>query len=580
MIGIGIGIVLMLLAVFAMGWFRVPEFKQGISRLRFSFLFRSAPQVVSFDLEAGYQPKLFLPGWHWVLWPLYTYELYDQVSTENSIGYVIANVGKKQDGAYRMGPYHPSYGYYDDVTKFMKEGLTKGQIGIQHFVFPLHFTGPVHPIAFTVITRTKVYGLPTDPELRKKQAEGQLKFSDYGFKESDFQPTVIQKEKAGLVKCNDGPPLPKDAVVCRLGGFEDIARRELELRNEGASEETIGRELFQLALASKNEEHNNYQDTYRFFSAGGKKGSQYDLILEGSFILNRLLFEVTETDLVVVEGSYAGAIRAGAGLRPKSITEDAVVLPGYFGVWRVPATPGAYAVHPQLKIIPERYGVIPLIWGERCSGHGLDKDLKAIRMSSKDYVQMELELDAIIVIEPRSIPIIRARNENVESFIKDTVSALLSSFTVNEIKEHTADQILSPGSEQLDDFHLKLKKHLQEKLDPFSAKVTSVLIQSIVAGAAYMAVREGLTIAGKEIQKVEKETELAEAQVKLAKKKARAKVAELKAMLPLLRKQLGENGATWVEIMKMVSEGKIKLPDTIALGSMPSLLIGEGKKAG
>ena len=64
----------------------------------------------------------------------------------------------------KSGVYKPVFGNFEDLKTFVAEG---GQKGVQRPVLSPGTTLPLHPVAFLVITRDRVYGIPVSEEIQK-----------------------------------------------------------------------------------------------------------------------------------------------------------------------------------------------------------------------------------------------------------------------------------------------------------------------------------------------------------------------------------------------------------------------------
>src|SRR5215813_3708575 len=92
---------------------------------------------IAFRGEAGYQAELLMPGLRWKLWPVFSVQKFPWVQVPaGEIGVVIA------------------------------------QKGVQRPVLSPGSLEPIHPIAFLVLTKEQVYGVPISPELRSRNGHG------------------------------------------------------------------------------------------------------------------------------------------------------------------------------------------------------------------------------------------------------------------------------------------------------------------------------------------------------------------------------------------------------------------------
>src|SRR6266702_8119537 len=130
---------------------------------------------IAFAGEAGYQAELLMPGVRFKLWPTYVVTLYPWVQVPaGEIGVVISQIGEPLPTGSKSAMYRPAFGNFTNLRAFLTGG---GQKGVQRPVLPPGTLAPIHPVAFLVITATKSYGLPVDPQI---VAHGPLEPASFG----------------------------------------------------------------------------------------------------------------------------------------------------------------------------------------------------------------------------------------------------------------------------------------------------------------------------------------------------------------------------------------------------------------
>ena len=286
----------------------------GLVIKRFSLKKLPGDNPIAFKGEAGYQATLLTPGWRWALWLLYAVENHPWVQVPaGEIGVVIAQVGKSLPIGAKSAIYDPAFGSFTDLPTFITNG---GEKGVQRPVLTPGSLLPIHPVAFLVITKRKVFGRPVDPQLQKL-AEKDLTHESFGLRPEHLNVTVIThlqpqqgdqrtRDVIGVVTTLDGQPLVENDIAGRLGGFADIAT----LEEQGAT----GQKLVEAVLGSKNDQHNNYQDFQAFIAQGGKIGLQHDVLLYGAYTLNPFLVRVEIVPMLVVEQGEVAVVKAYVGL--------------------------------------------------------------------------------------------------------------------------------------------------------------------------------------------------------------------------------------------------------------------------
>src|SRR5438876_2329053 len=198
---------------------------------------------IAFHGEAGYQAGLLMPGVRFKLWLRYRIRKFPWVQVQaNEIGVVIAQVGKTLPPGAKSACYHDVFGNFTDLDAFVNNN---GEKGVQRPVLAPGTLLPIHPVAFLVITKNQVYGLPISPELRK-QAEG-AKLTPASFNLKPDQLNVVRIEPrqqedgeekmdvVSVVTTLEGKPLTSGHIASRLRGFADIE----QLERQGADNATL-----------------------------------------------------------------------------------------------------------------------------------------------------------------------------------------------------------------------------------------------------------------------------------------------------------------------------------------------------
>ena len=193
---------------------------------------------IAFHGEAGYQVGLLMPGVRFCFYLLYAVTKHPWVQVQaGEIGVVIAQIGKPLPIGAKSAVFSPAFGNFTDLNTFLagvraSNGQEiKGQKGVQRPVLSPGTLAPIHPIAFLVITKRQVYGVPVAEELRRIAKGGHLTFEAFGLEEKQLEVTRIEPratesghlvDMIGVVTTLEGDPLPAGDIANRLGGFKDI----------------------------------------------------------------------------------------------------------------------------------------------------------------------------------------------------------------------------------------------------------------------------------------------------------------------------------------------------------------------
>src|SRR5262249_53722756 len=187
------------------------------------------------------------------------------------IGVVIAQVGQPLPIGAKSAVYKPEFGNFADLRTFIDK---HGQKGVQRPVLSPGTLAPIHPVAFLVITKPEVFGLPVSSELNAlAEKRGQLTFSAFGLEARQLEVTRISLrpteggrvvDMIGIVTTLEGSPLPAGDIASRLGGFADVQ----EVEGAAAADQPTDLALIETILGNQNEKHSAYQDFQRFLELG------------------------------------------------------------------------------------------------------------------------------------------------------------------------------------------------------------------------------------------------------------------------------------------------------------------------
>ena len=219
----------MALYVFARSVIVIGPAEVGLVVRRVSSRHNTTDTPIVFSGEAGYQSDLLMPGVRFKLWPTFTVSKYPWVQVPaGEIGVVISQLGERLPTGAKSAVYRPEFGNFTDLRAFLSNG---GQKGVQRPVLPPGTLIPIHPVAFLVITATKVYGLPIDNHIIGR---GPLSPESFGLTPKQLRVTIIAPEGdqdlVGIVTTLDGQPLPPADIAGRIGGFDASTRTRNGLR--------------------------------------------------------------------------------------------------------------------------------------------------------------------------------------------------------------------------------------------------------------------------------------------------------------------------------------------------------------
>ena len=459
---------------------------------------------VAFKGEAGYQAELLMPGlrFKFVLVYAVTKHMWVQVPA-GQIGVVIAQVGEPLPIGAKSGQYKAEFGNFTDLETFVAKG---GQKGVQRPVLSPGTLAPIHPVAFLVITKPRVFGVPVSDDYRRLASNKDygLTFRAFGLDEVQLDVTRISPQPAdggkvvdmiGIVTTQEGDPLPAGAIASRLHGFVDV--EELE-KVEG----TTDQQLTSLILGSKNDLHNNYQDLQKFLDAGGKIGLQHDPLLYGAYNLNPFLVRVEQVPMLVVEQGQVAVMKAYVGL-PTEDTSGAgfkfgsLVRPGHQGIWQEPLRTGKYPINPRIydaKIVLT--AILKLDWAKDVTGaHGLDARLEPIIAKSNEGFVFSIDLQVLIHVPDTKAPRVISMVGSMENLVNEVLQAAVGNLFRDKIGGMEAIKFIQTRQivqEEAFDY-------IQRKLAEYEIETRGVYIQDVVYPAQLVTVLTEREIANQQI---------------------------------------------------------------------------------
>src|ERR1700690_1817557 len=171
---------LFLLATVLASFYSIGPTQIGLVRKRFG---RKLPgnNPVAFQGEAGYQADLLMPGVRFKFKPLFTVTKHPWVQVPaGQIGVVIAQVGKPTPIGAKSGRYDSAFGNFTDLRLFVDKN---GEKGVQRPVLSPGTLAPIHPVAFLVITKPQVFGVPVSDEHSRLARGRQLDFHAFGLED-------------------------------------------------------------------------------------------------------------------------------------------------------------------------------------------------------------------------------------------------------------------------------------------------------------------------------------------------------------------------------------------------------------
>jgi uncharacterized membrane protein YqiK len=514
------------LGVMLLSVHRIDATQVGLVKKRAARRKLSDDDPIAFDGEAGYQAELLMPGLRFKLWPVYGVTKHPWVQVgAGDIGVVIAQVGQPLPIGAKSAVFKNEFGNFSDLAAFMSNG---GQKGVQRPVLPPGTLVPIHPVAFMVLTRGEVYGVPVSPDLeRLTHKNHELTPGSFGLQPQQLRVTVIApqegEDRIGIVTALEGDPLSSGDIASRLGGFADVAVMEEQEAND--------LDIIDTLLGSKNELHNNYQDFQAFLENGGRIGLQHDPLLYGAYLLNPFLVRVDMVPMLVVNQGQVAVVKAYVGLSTADTSGDdfkfgSLVRPGHRGIWQEPLRTGKYPINPRCyaaEIVPT--AILTLNWADRVSrAHDLDQELRAIEAKSREGFVFSIDLQVQIHVPDTRAP-------KVISMV-GTMMNLVNEVLQSAVGNHFRDKVQAlPAVAFIEKRHVVQHEAflaIREYLGLYEVETKGVYIQDVIFPDALVEVLTRREIANQEKTTFLEQQRAQSARVEMEKAKG---TAEMQASL-------------------------------------------------
>jgi uncharacterized membrane protein YqiK len=408
--------------------------------------------LIALQGEAGFQPELLRGGWHFLKPFQYRVHRMPLVTIpQGEIGYIFARDGESLPPTQSLAS-NLRANNFQDATAFLRAG---GQKGPQRMVLR-EGTYAINLALFIVLTRDRPFYLPLD-----RSEEGVFKkMSDLIGERNGYHPVVIRgaEDRIGIVIVHDGPAVPSGEIIAPLVG------------NDPAFPGTY---------------HNSFQDADKFLLAGGQRGRQLQVLVEGTYYINRLFATeelvpktVVDVGTVGVVVSYTGD--AGRDLSGKDYKHGELVTVGARGVWSDPLLPGKYAFNTyagHVIIVPTTNFILK--WNRRETGsHHFDENLAEVSLITKDAFEPSLPLSVVVHIDYRKAPLVIQRFGDIKKLVEQTLDPMVSAYFKNIAQTRTLIQLLQDRSEIQDVSGVQMK----ERFEIYNLELQEVLIGTPTSG--------------------------------------------------------------------------------------------------
>jgi uncharacterized membrane protein YqiK len=396
--------------------------------------------------EAGYQPDVLRGGLHFMTPLQYRVHAVPLVTIpQGQIGYVFARDGVPLAPTQTLGGSAEPFDI-GDAEAFLGGG---GQRGPQRQILR-EGTYAVNLAQFVVLTESRVYSLP----LEKAEERVLARMAELIHERDGFAPIVLSgvDDCIGVVTVHDGPSLAPGEIIAPTVGHDP---------------------------ADRDTYHNTFQDPERFLRAGGFRGRQLQVLVEGTWYVNRLFATVERIAKTVVEVGNVGVVVSYTGRLGHDVSGDAyghgeLVATGERGVWSRPLLPGKYAFNAfagKVVMVPTTNFILKWTRGETGS-HKFDENLSEVDLITRDAFEPSLPLSVVVHIDYRKAPLVVQRFGDIKRLVEQTLDPMVSAYFKNVAQTRTLIQLLQDRSA----IQEQSGQEMKEKFGRYNLELQEVLI--------------------------------------------------------------------------------------------------------
>ncbi|MDE2578680.1 MAG: flotillin family protein [Hyphomicrobiales bacterium] len=443
---LGAAVVAALALVYVSGVVRyIPNERIGVLEKLWSFKGSLKSGFIALRGEAGFAPEVLRGGLHFFMPFQYRVHAAPLVTIpQGGIGYVFARDGAQLAPTQTLASNKAAHDF-QDARAFLTAG---GEKGPQRKILR-EGSYAINLAQFVVLTADRTYSVLLSPGESSLFAAMEEQIAA----RNGFAPVVIKDaaDVIGIVTVHDGPALPAGEIIAP----------------------TVGN------VANEPHFHNNFQDPEAFLEAGGFRGRQYQVLVDGTYYLNRMFASVElapktliEVGTVGVVVSYTGPI--GVDLSGEAYRHGELVEPGYRGVWNRPLLPGKYAFNTYAgHIVPVPTTNFVLKWTKSETGaHRLDENLSEVTLITKDAFEPMLPLSVVVHIDYQKAPLVVQRFGDIKRLVEQTLDPMVSAYFKNIGQTKTLIELLQERS----DIQEKAGAEMRAKFAAYSLELQEVLI--------------------------------------------------------------------------------------------------------
>lgn len=414
----------------------------GIVEKNWTFKGSVEKGLIALEGEAGFQPGVLRGGLHWLMPLQYTVHTEPLVTVpQGKLGYVFARDGRMLEAGQTLGS-NLEASNFEDAAAFLRAG---GQRGPQRKVLR-EGTYAINLAQFVVIAEDRLYFLP----LNRQEDKTFVGMAEVIAEREGFTPVVMgESDRIGVVTVHDGPALRDGEIIAPVVG------------------------------ASPDASHDSFQDPEKFLAAGGRRGRQFQVLVEGTYFINRLFATVEQLPKTTVEVGTVGVLvsytgEAGADLSGADYKHGELVRKGERGVCAEPLMAGKYAFNNyagKVVMVPTTNFILKWIRSETGS-HKFDENLSEVSLITKDAFEPSLPLSVVVHIDYKKAPFVIQRFGDIRKLVEQTLDPMVSAYFKNIGQQRTLIQLIQDRAE----IQKQASLEMREKFMHYNLELEEVLI--------------------------------------------------------------------------------------------------------
>lgn len=395
--------------------------------------------IIALNGETGFRADVLRAGIHILPWPWFKLHKVDLITIpQGQMAYVFARNGAPLLQGQIAGKI-VECNNFENVRAFIENG---GQKGPQRAILR-EGTYAINLAQFIVITENNTYYMPLGIPGEKGQIE---EMSELISLRDGFEPVVVsdEEDEIAIVTVQDGPALPKDKL-----------------------------------LAPSVENHNSYQDIEAFLANGGCKGRQEDVLLDGTYYINRLFATIEKDKKFEIPIGQVGVVNCftgeqGQDLSGEKYSHGDLVEKGKKGIWNEVLLPNKYAWNNyagKIYLVPTINFV--LNWSKKSNEEfAYDKKLEEITLITKDAFQPSLPLSVVIHINYKDAPRVIQRFGDIKTLVEQTIDPMVGAYFKNIGQTKTLLELIQERGQ----IQQQAKEEMAEKFKEYDLNLEDVLI--------------------------------------------------------------------------------------------------------